>query len=61
MNSFPSFKNENKSHLFQENGEKMDSVRKLFLITCPGSSTKTKVIYDNKMAETWLEITKCYE
>ena len=55
INNFFYFKNENKNHLFQENGENMEWNNKVWRITCPASRTKTEVIYVLKKVETWTE------
>ena len=55
------FQNESKNHLFQENGENMDWISKVLLITCPASRTKTEVIYVMKMEEKHIEIAKGVE
>ena len=59
INNFFYFQNENKNHLFQQNGENMDWISKVLLITSTDSRTKRKVIYVKKKEETWLEIAKC--
>ena len=61
INNFFYFKNENKNHLFQENGENMEWNSKVWPITSPASRTKTEVIYVLKKAETWIEIAKGFE
>ena len=61
INNFFYFQNENKNHLFQQNGENMDWISKVLLITSPDSRTKRKVIYVKKKEETWHEIAKCDE
>ena len=61
INNFFYFQNENKNHLFQQNGENMDWISKVLLITSTDSRTKRKVIYVKKKEETWLEIAKCDE
>ena len=58
MNNFLSFKNEKKSHLFQENGGNVDLKSKVWWIATPSSTAKTKVIYIKKMEETRIEIAK---
>ena len=61
INNFFYFKNENKNHLFQENGENMEWNNKVWRITCPASRTKTEVIYVMEIAETWIKMINCYE
>ena len=61
INNFFYFQNENKNDLFQQNGENMDWISKVLLITSPDSRTKRKVIYVKKKEETWVEIAKCDE
>ena len=61
INNFFYVQNENKNHLFQQNGENMDWISKVLLITSTDSRTKRKVIYVKKKEETWLEIAKCDE
>ena len=58
MNNFLCFKNEKKSHLFQENGGNVDLKSKVWWIATLASTTKTKVIYIKKMEETRIEIAK---
>ena len=54
MNDFPCFQNENNSLLCQENGRNMDwNSKVLWIISC-ALKTKKKVIYFNKMEETWI-------
>ena len=61
INNFFYFKNENKNHLFQENGENMEWNSKVWRITSPASRTKTEIIYVLKKEETWIEIAKGVE
>ena len=61
INNFFYFKDENKNHLFEENGENMEWNSKVWGITSPASRTKTEVIYVLKKAETWIEIAKGVE
>ena len=61
INKFFYFKNENKNHLFQENGENIEWNSKVWRIASPASRTKTEVIYVLKKAETWIEIAKGVE
>ena len=61
INNFFYFQDENKNHLFQQNGENMDLISKVLLITSTDSRTKTEVIYVLKKAETWIEIANGVE
>ena len=49
------------SYLCQENSRNINWNRKVRWITSPFSRTKRKVIYVKEIAETWIEIARCYE